>query len=194
MQPRDGIGAKLGAVFRSLESKPLRADTLILPLVDPDDDEASVGQTRHGGPYQRFDRRRTDLAFRARQRVLVEGAKLQLWLSPGRLLGPSHGKAQAAFNDRRQLPVRPRFTRKIDEKLAAGLGAVHAEHLTLDIAAAAIFPHRDKLRPAKAGDGRLALISRGRRVDQYLVHRFLPCGAVAERQEPGSNILRIGAG
>jgi len=130
----------------------LRADTLILPLVDPDDDEASVGQTRHGGPYQRFDRRRTDLAFRARQRVLVEGAKLELRLSPRHLLGPSDRKAQAAFDDRRQLPSRPRLAWKVDEKFAAGPGPVHTEHLAPDIPAAAILPHDDELSAAKARD------------------------------------------
>ena len=194
VQPGNGIGAKLGAVFRSFESEALRADPLILPLVGPDDDEASVGQTRHCGPYRGFDLRCADLAFRARQRVLVEGAKLQLRLSPGRLLSPSHGKAQAAFDDRRQLPSRPRLRRKVDEKLAAALGPVHAEHLAPDIAAAAILPHHDKLRPAKAGDGRLALISRGRRVDQYLVHRFLPLPACRSKaRHQGSRRRRSGA-
>src|ERR1700752_3141181 len=63
----------------------------------------------------------------------------------------------------------------MDEKLAAALYSVHTQHLTPDIAAAAILPYDDELSAAKAGDRSLALISRGGRVDQKFVHRFLPC-------------------
>ena len=92
MQPWDGIGAKLGAVFLALESETLRADSLILPLVCPNEDEAAVGETRHRGRSQGLDLPRADLNFRARQRVLVEGPKLHVRSAAARFFGPSDGE------------------------------------------------------------------------------------------------------
>jgi hypothetical protein len=188
MQFRSGIGAKLGAVFRSIQSETLRADALVPPLVHPDDDKAAIGQTRHDGPRERLDRGGADLDFRARQRVLVERSKLDLGRrsrgDAGRLLDPGDGEACAVFDDRRQLPPRggsPRFRRNVDKKLAAALAAVHAEHLALDGGVVAILPHDNKLGAAKGGDGRLPLVSRRRRADQHLVHSFSPPLTAAER-------------
>ena len=152
----------------------LRSDTLILPLVRPDDDEVSVAQSRHGGPYQGLDRRRADLDFRTRQRVRVEDPKLQLGGSrcgaAGRLLGPGNGEAGAVLDNRRKLPPRARRRRQVDQEFAAALDSGHAEHLPFDRAATAVLPHDNELSALKATDAGLSLIAGRGRIDQYLVH------------------------
>ena len=118
VQAGDRIGAKLGTIFRSVDIVTLRADALVCRLSAQTTMKPPSGSARQRRPYQRFDFGGADLAFRSRKRIRVECANFELRRRPRQLLDPCGDKALARFNDGRELTLRPRRSRKVDDEFA----------------------------------------------------------------------------
>ena len=117
MQPRRGVGAEFSAGFRPVECKALYTNALALALVGPGDGETAIRQARHVRSDETFGLRAGDLALRPGQRVLIEGAQLDLEETARRLFIPGDRKALAGFDDFRQLPFCPRVAGKVHHEL-----------------------------------------------------------------------------
>src|SRR6185436_16794116 len=105
------------------------------------------------------------------QRVLIEGAKLQLRLAARKLFDPCDGKTLLRLDDRRQLPFRAWLLGKIHDELIVARNPIRAKQPALDILSTVIRPYDDELRPAKPRNNRLMLIPCRIAVDQNLIHR-----------------------